>query len=790
MTDTPVTTQISLDKTLSQLQSLAIQKLQSTYADYFAAAEEYVLDLADKAKDNESQWELFSKGRAIKQQKVQLGKRMDQAVLDAFVSFRTGKLGKQTSASDLSTSLTLIQDEDLEKSIAVSSFARRAEARYMEELFTLNQRLAMLLGGKKLADDGNPMGPIQLAEALTTMLEPLELDNQMLSQFSRLFERHSSKPLEELYKEANAYLIKQGILPNLKYSIANSRGAQSSSKPAAGAESAANMQGQEPSQGDLAQGSPMQGAGAAAHFGSEAHPAQQSFAQSRPVSSGTGQYTQQGIVPEGASPEYQQFLLNNIFQMQRQQRVVSVGEVSGVQSLPQQDSSSFIPDASSAFGVGLCPAATSIIQSVDGFQPVGPVLQRFDQEQVAPMSVSEYQEFNAAVLEAAQSEDASEDSINAIELVGKIFEYMLSDDQLPDAVKAVLSYLHTPFLKVALSDTDFLRDAHHPAKQLLDNLAEAGRRWVNNDGQSQLRIFPKIKEIVRHLMVEYSEHPEIIEELCSDMADFNLKMDKKIAVLEQRAQAKAEGEEQLRLIKRKAFHEIKRLIGRRDPPAPVLVLAYHPLADYLTLMGLRGGVDSEDWTETLDLIEYVVESVNISCVSSNPGAYAQENQIKRHRVQSILKEIAFDQNRSLKLLALLEQAQQCALDNQSFRIEDQDDELEVNHQEIEEISSVVEASDQERTVISDLVKLDFGTWLEFSDEAFLGQKRVKIAWYNAQSDRLMLSDNSGQFRVMRSAVDLAKEKLSGRMRVVTNNEKPFFERALESVLMRLKQTAA
>jgi hypothetical protein len=65
---------------------------------------------------------------------------------------------------------------------------------------------------------------------------------------------------------------------------------------------------------------------------------------------------------------------------------------------------------------------------------------------------------------------------------------------------------------------------------------------------------------------------------------------------------------------------------------------------------------------------------------------------------------------------------------------------------------------------------------------------MKIAWYNSHSDRFMLSDNSGQFRVMRSAQELAKEKLAGRMSIIISSEKPFFERALEHVLQKLKQS--
>ena len=55
--------------------------------------------------------------------------------------------------------------------------------------------------------------------------------------------------------------------------------------------------------------------------------------------------------------------------------------------------------------------------------------------------------------------------MQTIDLVGMLFEYMLSDEHLPDSVKALLSYLHTPFLKIAFIDKDFFEQPEHPARK-------------------------------------------------------------------------------------------------------------------------------------------------------------------------------------------------------------------------------------------------------------------------------------------------------------------------------------
>ena len=126
---------------------------------------------------------------------------------------------------------------------------------------------------------------------------------------------------------------------------------------------------------------------------------------------------------------------------------------------------------------------------------------------------------------------------------------MLSDEALPDSVKAVLSYLHTPLLKMALADPLLFEQEDHPARKLLNALAYAGQRWVSADGASQFKVFPKIKSIVRSvIMEEASDLETAVAQLLEEFLAFSAKVSKKLDMLEQRARAKAEGEENLKKV--------------------------------------------------------------------------------------------------------------------------------------------------------------------------------------------------------------------------------------------------
>src|SRR5690606_34709611 len=118
------------------------------------------------------------------------------------------------------------------------------------------------------------------------------------------------------------------------------------------------------------------------------------------------------------------------------------------------------------------------------------------------LSVQEVSQQMMAQIAAKSDEPGAIDAkdMDTIDLVGLLFEYMLSDDNLPDSVKTLLSYLHTPFLKIAFIDKDFFEQTEHPARVLLNSLAEAGSRWVSNDGSSQYDMYNKIKTTVFRLL--------------------------------------------------------------------------------------------------------------------------------------------------------------------------------------------------------------------------------------------------------------------------------------------------
>jgi hypothetical protein len=88
-----------------------------------------------------------------------------------------------------------------------------------------------------------------------------------------------------------------------------------------------------------------------------------------------------------------------------------------------------------------------------------------------------------------------------IDIVAMLFEYILEDRNLPEEFRARLARLQIPVLKVALIDREFFSRKGHPARRLLNLIAECGANSVAEPALARdlVRVVDKIvQQIVTH----------------------------------------------------------------------------------------------------------------------------------------------------------------------------------------------------------------------------------------------------------------------------------------------------
>lgn len=385
--------------------------------------------------------------------------------------------------------------------------------------------------------------------------------------------------------------------------------------------------------------------------------------------------------------------------------------------------------------------------------------------------------------EARKTKDVDE---NTIEIVGLLFEYMLNDQQLPDSVKTLLSYLHTPFLKVALLDKDFFNQPEHPSRQLLNNLVASGGRWVEPAGQHKNDVFQHIKKIVEKLLSDFSDDLQIFTDLDTEFKEYLKQHTRRIRLAEKRSTQAAQGENKLKEIRLKVESYLKSKIGAIQLTSPIKTLLFEPWANFLSFNLLRFGSRSENWREAAQAVDDILWYCQAHDIATDMHARKRIQEL-RTTLPKILQHgfdtVGYDDSQGQRLLTTLINRQQYVDDKQSIKpitpaITDIDN-VKINQK--------AQAALQKDSIIKKLTTVEFGTWFAFNANDKNSQ-HAKLAWSNANTLHFMFVNKMGQQVAIKTGQQLADEIRNGETKLLKkHDDKPFFETAMEQVIEQLQQ---
>lgn len=829
-------------KHLKACQKITVEAVEERLPTFYKEMAEQLECFIDNAKTNQESAQAIERHKLFMQYRSELQQQILTHVAETFVKFKRGELDTRTGEERFQGDmLSLVDNNDLEETIAISSITSRAENHYAEQLWLLNQRFSILNRGKKVSDRGNPAGPIQYCEALRRGLLKSPLDTNTKIVAYKMFDAHVLQGLSSALEELNDYLRQQGFFPNLKY------------RPDSTPESAPVSYTEEipvhpegVPQPQVAQGGrptpvPGQSRIASAFSGVSPGISTASFPP-MPEAGMTPPGEDAGLMtpPDASQPpeQYQGNLVNAIRMLQthvdsaassyfnsapsgniaegssapvgQPQNAGSTvtggpaGGVVGAEAVPSDGVGAPSGPAPVAGGGAAGPAGQQSIvysnhQLVGAIQTLqaqavavaGEVIESAPPGELQPMAVGMIsRQLREQLVEDADGEDLAMESMDmqTIDLVGMLFEYMLSDDNLPSTVKALLSYLHTPFLKVAFLDRDFFEQVNHPARLLLNSMAEAAVKWVGNDGSDQYDLYNKIKAVVSKVLDEFENDLRIFAELLLEFSSYTKKISRRQELVERRALEKVQGEEKLKEVKLRVNEAIKARIDGRELPSAVLLLLLQPWSDYLAFILLRYGDESDSWQRSIQVVDDLLWSIEPKDNNQDKTRQLELHDSLSKGLELGFETIGYDQAKSKKLMAALFSLQKLALQSKKAEPapEPMRNKLESMAAEKAGKPTITEepATPEELRMVENLKMIEFGTWFEFT-----GGKRLKVAWYNSKTLHYMLVDQMGKKVAMKSGLELARAMLSHEARVIAGSSKPFFERALENIFQNLNAKA-
>ncbi|MCE5362233.1 DUF1631 domain-containing protein [Pseudomonas anguilliseptica] len=739
---------------------LVMNRLAEHLTGVFAQVDDTLFECAEKAENNQVQTLFFDNMREIRKQRPHIERSYHQQIAQNFSDFLEGKLKPLPSTTELDAEqMALVQNEDYEESLQVTNMVSRVKARCAQPLFALEQRLALLNNGQKLGEDINPFGPQMIAQAFRDALTPCPFPLRIKVILYTLFDTHVMQSLDSIYTALNQRLIEAGVLPNLKYSAQRNSQARPKSPTSATAETPQET-----------------------HSG-----AGRNTANPTPTQPGASTYNSSNTDLSGPPPNDPLELLGSLAALlgEHRQRDLDAPLLGGTRSI-----ASFTPrEATSTYSASALLDALNRMQQ----QSANDLSQRLSRPQQVEGLKADLQQQLEAHSELPGQQKVSDQEADVIDLVGMLFDFILDDDNLPDSCKTTLSHLHTPYLKVALQDKALFTQHHHPARRLLNAMAQAG---VLYGGEGDERgLLAKMQWVVERVIHDFFGDLQLFEGLLEEFNEFVATLRHKVELRERRAVEAAKGRDKLLGARQRAVEVIAKSLTDRQPPTIIRNFLGLTWADVLVFVLLRNGERSPEWQRACEAAEQLAWS----------GTLLDE--AGRERLQKLRVPLLEDLRKGLELLGgyhedgirrLLQDLVACqhAVQAKQPLVAAK---LTPNLPEsplgamLGEDAALATLAPRESTLsaraqalIKELSHIEFGTWFEFVN----GQqvRTLKLSWFSPTTRNYMFVDQSGQRVAIKPITQLASEMEQGLARIVTPERgAPLVDRALTAIYRVLQR---
>jgi hypothetical protein len=534
-------------------------------ADALARAMDNVDDslfaLADKASNNTLQSHYFDAMREIRLKRKEIEasfrehfKEKSDEIIDNKFTFQA-----QTNTPSMADiGLSLIEDDDLEESLAITTLADKISTICHNEIYGLDKRVGLLLGKKELETEANPIGPKTICIACKMACGKIDSGVDIKLIVFKLIDRYLCESIQQVYRDINNHLAMSGILPKIPTQIGRDN-------PAEG--------------GVLLNG---MAAGLGANGGeTDFLSAFSQILSTNNVPTGGGMYS--GPSFQGMPNMATYSPTPGVFNPAMQGGVAGMipGSVHGtpttLQNLTFMQKGQWDAlgiDTSSIDAAALANGTANILWSIKN----------------SPLP----------------REDENGDEM-IIEIVALLFDYIFENPKVPDKAKALIGRLQIPILKAAMLDNTFFSMRNHPARRLLNTLAQSTIGLLNA-GDEESPLYKGISDCVQKILDEFDTDIGVFEtaiaELESHIENHQSHFDENI----EEAKKLIQGRERLLIAESLSSEEIERRLEGKLFPQFIRTFAMESWKNLLIVTYMKEGQENESWRSKLEMLDLLIWS--------------------------------------------------------------------------------------------------------------------------------------------------------------------------------------
>lgn len=709
---------------LDALQKLALTQLKPGLDSALGRVDDYLFDHSESSGDDDFGLNAL---RDLRRARNQIGQRFEKGMLAGFRDFREPHFGSQSARE----SLALVSEEGLEEQLANEQLAESLSRLHAPGLELLGKRMAFLLGREILESADNPLNPHSIATQLRNALEGIELASSVRIVVFKFFERELATALVEVYERGNALLAGAGILPGLQATVR----AEAPKQPAA-------------ESGD-------------------------SQAITTGASGGGGAAASAMMHPP--TPADQAMFASMLSMLQNWRSTVGPGLVGSKGDGPSQ-----------ALGSQDLMSVLSLLQR--------DIPEQFIQAQREPQqSLAEH--LRKQVLTGARKLGVAGDNLHldgldedAVDLVALLFDVMLDGPQYDNDIRGKIGRMLVPIVKVAVQDRRMFLFKEHPARRLLNTVAEA---CEGNHGEApqERELLGRVDSTIDRLVREFNEDVAIFETLEQELRAYMAQHRKRFELAEKRTAEAQSGRERLEHARSATNALLAKQRGERELPAVMDEFLTRYASHHLIQVMLREGYGSrrhEDAMMAIGDLLLAFDHADLHTPAEELPALPHE------KLEAILASSGCVGETAQAAIELLREALvrlaggERAVENTSHMPEQAIIPEPVQTPEQEPILQVIagtDALDFDAAGLERMRKLEVGSWIQLTTSADRIEP-AKVSWISPISGRLLLVNRRGIRMLVASVEELAAMAKIDKV-IVREGATPFDD-AMNQVVGRLK----
>jgi len=381
---------------------------------------------------------------------------------------------------------------------------------------------------------------------------------------------------------------------------------------------------------------------------------------------------------------------------------------------------------------------------------------------------------------------------DAVDLVALLFDVLLDGPQFDPEIRRMIGRMLVPYVKVAVKDRRMFLFKEHPARRLLNTVAEA---CEGNHGEApqERELLTRVDHTIDRLVAEFNEDVAIFEALEQELRAYMAQHRKRFELSEKRAAEAQRGRERLDQARSAVNAELSQHRGERVLPAIIDEFLGRYVSHHLTQVVLRDGHGSprhEEAMRAVDDLMLAFDHAELRTPAEElPG-------LPRPQLARILAssgctgdaaESAIDA--MLDALARLSAGERAA-DISTHMPEQVLAPEPMQQSEPEPVLEIVggrDSLDFDATVLERMRKLQVGNWLQLATSP----ERIepaKVSWISPISGRLLLVNRRGIRVLVASPEELAAMSKLGK--VTLREGENMFEDAMQQVAGKLKSAAS